>query len=190
MTPEDHFLPDGTEGISRYNSCHSYDLGFVHFVCINSNQDYAMFDELSGEKVDDWIQRECAWLDADLTLDEANPTTRWTICYMHYAPFTCVRPAWVQRFVPIFEKHRVHLILCGHNHTNSRSIAIRSGYDGSPNAAHYDGKGQMTEGEETALGHGTISHADDPNNGNYYIMINASGYKNSGKESIQNPYPW
>ena len=45
MTPEDHFLPDGTPGISRYNSCHSYDLGFVHFVCINSNQDYAMFDE-------------------------------------------------------------------------------------------------------------------------------------------------
>ena len=62
-----------------------------------------------------------------------------------------------------------------HNHTNSRSIAIRSGYDGSPNAAHYDGTGQMSEAEETALGHGTISHADDPNNGNYYIMINASG---------------
>jgi hypothetical protein len=35
-----------------------------------------------------------------------------------------------------------------------------------------------------------MSHAEDVNNGNYYIMINSSGYKNSGKESIQNPYPW
>ena len=190
MTPEDHFLPDGTEGISRYNSCHSYDLGFVHFVCLNSNKDESMFDKAGGEKVDDWIQRECAWLDADLTRDALNTKTRWVICYMHYAPFTCVRPDWVQRFVPIFEKHRVHLILCGHNHTNSRSIAIRSGYNGTPSSKSYDGTGQKTASEETALGAGTISHTEDVKNGNYYIMINASGYKNSGKESIQNPYPW
>ena len=77
-----------------------------------------------------------------------------------------------------------------HNHTNSRSIAIRSGYNGEPNTKYYDNTGQMTAGEETALGAGVISHAEDVNNGNYYIMINASGYKNSGKESIQNPYPW
>ena len=189
MTPEDYFLPASTEGVSKYNSCHSYDLGFVHFVCLNSNKDYSMFNE-ETEKVDDWIQRECAWLDADLTRDALNPKTRWVICYMHYAPFTCVRPDWVQRFVPIFEKHRVHLILCGHNHTNSRSIAIRSGYDGTPNSKKYDGTGQATAGTETALGAGTISHEEDILNGNYYIMINATGFKNKGKESIQNPYPW
>ena len=199
MTPEDYFLPlnvvSGSGTIpnpnkSLYNSCHSYDLGFVHFVCLNSNKDYAMFDDVSGETVDTWIQKECAWLDADLTRDEANEKTRWVICYMHLSPFTCVRSDWVQRFVPIFEKHRVPLVICGHNHTNSRSIAIRSGYDGTPNKAKYDPKGQKTAEEETALGAGTISHAEDLNNGTIYLMINATGFKNKGKEGILNPYPW
>ena len=199
MTPEDYFLPaqiqSGEQMIANpnksvFNSCHSYDLGFVHFVCLNSNKDYAMFNETSGETVDDWIQRECAWLDADLTKDEANSKTRWQVIYMHLSPFTCVRSDWVQRFVPIFEKHRVPLVICGHNHTNSRSIAIRSGYDGNPNKASYDPKGQKTAQEETALGHGTISHTEDLNNGTVYLMINATGFKNKGKESIQNPYPW
>lgn len=199
MTPEDYFLPaqiqSGEQMIANpnksiFNSCHSYDLGFVHFVCLNSNKDYAMFNENAGETVDDWIRRECAWLDADLTKDEANSKTRWQIIYMHLSPFTCVRSDWVQRFVPIFEKHRVHLVICGHNHTNSRSIAIRSGYDGDPNKASYDPKGQKTAQEETALGHGTISHTEDLNNGTVYLMINATGFKNKGKEGIQNPYPW
>ena len=199
MTPEDYFLPaqiqSGEQMIANpnksvFNSCHSYDLGFVHFVCLNSNKDYAMFNENGGETVDDWIKRECAWLDADLTKDEANSKTRWQIIYMHLSPFTCVRSDWVQRFVPIFEKHRVHLVICGHNHTNSRSIAIRSGYDGDPNKASYDPKGQKTAQEETALGHGTISHTEDLKNGTVYLMINATGFKNKGKEGIQNPYPW
>ena len=184
MTPEDYFLPaqiqSGEQMIANpnksiFNSCHSYDLGFVHFVCLNSNKDYAMFNENAGETVDDWIRRECAWLDADLTKDEANSKTRWQIIYMHLSPFTCVRSDWVQRFVPIFEKHRVHLVICGHNHTNSRSIAIRSGYDGDPNKASYDPKGQKTASEETALGHGTISHTEDLKNGTVYLMINATG---------------
>ena len=190
MTPEDFFLPDGNENKSVYNSCHSYDLGFVHFVCLNSNKDESMFDKAGGEKVDDWIKRECAWLDADLARDALNTKTRWVICYMHLSPFTCVRSNWVQRFVPVFEKHRVHLVLCGHNHTHSRSIAIRSGYDGTPDSSKYDGTGQLTALQETTLGAGTISHSENVNNGTYYIMINASGFKNSGKESIQNPYPW
>ena len=62
-----------------------------------------------------------------------------------------------------------------HNHTNSRSIAIRSGYDGDPNKTSYDATGQKTAEEETALGHGTISHTEDLNNGTVYLMINATG---------------
>lgn len=201
MTPEDYFLPAQVEtssgsGVyqtnpnkSTYNSCHSYDLGYVHFVCLNSNQDYSMFDNAT-EKVDDWIKRECAWLDADLARDKMNPKTRWVICYMHYGPFTCVRPGWIQRFIPVFEKHRVHLVLCGHNHTYSRSIPIYSGYDGDISTKSYDNTGQMTAEQETALGHGTINHTADYTNGTYYLMNNAAGYKNTGKEGIQQPSPW
>ena len=47
-----------------------------------------------------------------------------------------------------------------HNHTNSRSIAIRSGYNGEPNTKYYDGKGQKTAAEESALGAGVISDSD------------------------------
>ena len=77
-----------------------------------------------------------------------------------------------------------------HNHTNSRSIAIRSGYDGSPSKTKYDASGQKTASEETALGAGTINHNEDLNNGTVYLMINATGFKNKGKEGILNPYPW
>ena len=182
--------PEYNEGEAQYNSCHSFDLGFVHFVCLNSNQDYSMFDSEGGEVVDDWIKRECAWLDADLTKDEENPTTRWTVCYMHLSPFTCVRTDWVQRFIPTFEKHRVHLVLCGHNHTYSRSIPLYTGYNGYPKADGYDPKGLKTAQEETNLGHGTINHEPDVNNGTYYIMCPSTGYKNTGKETIQNPFPW
>lgn len=182
--------PEYDEGEQRYNSCHSWDLGFVHFVCLNSNQDYSMFDSVAGETVDTWIQRECVWLDNDLTKDEANPNTRWTICYMHLSPFTVVRQDWLQRFIPVFEKHRVHLVLCGHNHTYSRSKPIYCGYNGEPNNTKYDPKGQMTAEQETALGCGTINHNPDPNNGTTYLMCQATGYKNKGKETIQNPTPW
>jgi hypothetical protein len=109
---------------------------------------------------------------------------------MHYAPLTCVRPDWLQRFVPIFEKYRVNLVLCGHNHTYSRSIPISSGYPGTPSTSAYDATGVASATEESAMCGATINHNADENNGVTYIMCQATGYKNSGKEGLQNPIPW
>ena len=187
MTAEDHFLSEG-EDKSPYISAYSWDLGPVHFVSLNSNnKDKRMMELATGDptNVDGWITKECEWLDADLTKDEANDKTKWTVVYMHLSPFTIIRPLWLQRFIPVFEKHRVHIVLCGHNHTYSRSIPIYCGYDGYPKKDGFDAKGVQTAEQETALNHGTISHAPDWNNGTTYIMNQAAGFKLSGKEIIQ-----
>jgi hypothetical protein len=98
-------LPDngGPEGKERW---YSFNWGDVHFVALDTERVNAA---------------QAAWLDADLTANQLP----WTIVYHH-------RPAYssgqhgstegVQRvFVPLFEKHRVPLVLAGHDHNYERS---------------------------------------------------------------------
>ena len=113
---------------SPWNSVHAWDLGYTHFVCLNSNEDYTF----EGMTPTQFIAAQCEWLDNHLTeVNQRDVKPRWIICYMHISPFTIVRTKRVQPFIPIFEKHKVPLVLCGHNHTYSRSKAIYSGYNGT-----------------------------------------------------------
>ena len=195
-SPEQKFLSNeqinADTHASHYTSVHSWDLGYVHFVCLNSNNKAEDMIDLVAQMnakdegtIDEWIQAQCQWLEADLEANLKNPNNRWTIVYMHYSPFTCVRADWLQRYIPTFEKYRVNLVLCGHNHTYSRSIPINSGYPGTPNTSKYDGTGVKTAAEETNMCGATISHAPDANNGVVYLMCQATGFKNSGKEGLQ-----
>jgi hypothetical protein len=93
----------GPEGEERW---YSFDWGDVHFVALDTERVNAT---------------QAAWLDADLTANKLP----WTIVFHH-------RPAYssgqhgstegVQRvFVPLFEKHRVPLVLAGHDHDYERT---------------------------------------------------------------------
>lgn len=124
---------------SPYTSVHSYNVGMVHFICLNSN-------ELITEQIE--------WLKQDMT----NNDKRCTIVYMHVSPYTIVRTAKVQPFAPVFEELGVDLVICGHNHTYSRS-------------------------------HPMYQEQIDEQNGVYYVMSQATGYKLSGKEKPTNPWP-
>jgi hypothetical protein len=98
-------LPEngGPDGKERW---YSYNWGDVHFVALDT--------ERSGPT-------QAAWLDADLTAN----TLPWTIVYGHKPPFSSgehgIDGGFQTYFVPLMEKHKVPLVLNGHDHDYERT---------------------------------------------------------------------
>jgi hypothetical protein len=97
-------LPEngGPNGIERW---YSFDWGHVHFVALDT--------ELMGSE-------QASWLDEDL----ASTTKPWTIVYAHRPPYSSGKHGssitFRRIFQPILEKHRVPLVLSGHEHHYER----------------------------------------------------------------------
>ena len=192
------------------NSVYSFDLGYAHFICLNSNTDSTYVVPSGGTEVegtqekaglyadtDAFLEAQATWLDVHLTeVDQRATRPRWVIVYMHLSPFTVSRAKRLQCFVPIFEKHKVPLVICGHNHTNSRSIPLYTGYQKGMDYFDYqtsagvvktktevEANGMM--GTKTAVAdEAQIKHNANVAKGTYYVMTTATGYKLSGKEKI------
>lgn len=163
-----------------WNSVHAWDLGYTHYVCLNSNTDYTHSPEFGG--TNEFLQAQCDWLDQHLTEVNARPNKpRWVIVYMHLSPFTIVRTKRLQRFIPVFEKHKVPLVLCGHNHTYSRSKALHTGYNGTDPFNDYVTKASGST-DLKIVDESNIYKQEDLRNGTHYVMCQATGYKLSGKE--------
>ena len=105
---------------SEDESYYSFDAGDAHFVCLNSCEEDVPRDQLD-------------WLDVDL---EAT-NRKWKIVYFHHPPYSDAIHNGVDvvraQVVPVFEKHHVDLVLCGHDHVYERTYPvfrseIRSGY--------------------------------------------------------------
>lgn len=178
-----------------WNSVHSWDLGFTHFVNLNSNTDYTYVTgqgTIGGYATTDaFLQAQCDWLDTHLTAVKARTVKpRWIICYMHLSPFTVGRAIRLQRFIAVFEKHKVDLVLCGHNHAYSRSKPLYTGYDFKRSAPYNDYVTKVSpESPELKIvnefkGDGVtpINRSADIANGTYYVLAQASGFKLEGKE--------
>jgi hypothetical protein len=189
------------------NSVYHYRLGDVEFIGLNSNTDY---DYVAGQGVlgnyqntDEFLFDQAQWLDRHLTkINSSSDRPRWVICFMHVSPFTNVRPKRVQVFTPIFEKHKVPLVLCGHQHMQSRSYALYTGMPEVTEAGkiqefnryyNFNTKSTMAYVDETQLpnawGGIGINHNEDLRNGTHYVMINANGYKTKGKETKIPEFP-
>jgi hypothetical protein len=101
-------LPEngGPEGRERW---YSFDWGDVHFVALDT-------ERVGAE--------QASWLDADLTANQRP----WTVVFHHRPAFSSGEhgstPNVQQFFVPLFEKHRVPLVLAGHDHDYERSVPI------------------------------------------------------------------
>lgn len=179
----------------KWNSVHAWDLGYVHWVCLNSNTDYTYVTDdgsIGGyASTDAFLQAQADWLDQHLTeVEQRSTKPRWVICYMHLSPFTVVRTKRVQRFVSVFEKHKVDAVLCGHNHCYSRSLSLKTGYDFSKSPAYNDYVTKVSEGstelklvdEFQGDGETEINRTENLAEGVLYVMNQAGGYKLTGKE--------
>jgi acid phosphatase type 7 len=84
---------------------YSFDYGDVHFVALDTNE---MTDE------------QAAWLDRDLAASDRE----WRIVYGHHPPFSSGEHGSSMRFRelfgPVLERHRVDLVLSGHDHDYER----------------------------------------------------------------------
>ena len=94
-------------------SCYSWNYGYIHFVCLNSNllQDAEIVD------------KQIPWLREDLAKPENKK--RWTIVYMHESPYTIIKQTnALRKFINVFAELGVDLVLCGHQHRYSRSFRM------------------------------------------------------------------
>lgn len=106
-----------SEDAGRY---YSFEWGNVHFVSLNSN----MLENPAR------AARMLEWLDRDL----ARQSRFWKIVYFHHTPFPtghhltdAICNAAREKITPILERHNVHLVLTGHEHSYQRTHPLRNG---------------------------------------------------------------
>ncbi|MEM7384643.1 MAG: metallophosphoesterase, partial [Verrucomicrobiota bacterium] len=109
-------LASGTE------SYYSFDLGRIHFVCLNSHD----VDRSPEAAMALWLKEDLAAMDAD-----------WLIAFWHHPPYSkgTHDSDWEtqlvemrENIVPILEDHGVDLLLCGHSHIYERSMLLNGAY--------------------------------------------------------------
>ena len=176
------------------NSVYAFDLGFVHFVSLNSNTDSTYVDGVGTiggyANTDAFLEAQAQWLDQHLTEVEAREVKpRWVIVFAHLGPFTVGRTKRLQRWIAPLEKHKVDMFLCGHNHAWSVSKPIYTGFDWNGSNAFNDYVTTVSGSTDLKIvdefqGDGVteINRAEDKANGTYYVLNQATGFKLSGKE--------
>ena len=175
------------------NSVYAFDLGFTHFVCLNSNTDSTYVDgtgTIGGyASTNAFLEAQAQWLDAHLTeVEQREVQPRWVIVFAHLSAFTVGRTERLQRWVAPIEKHKVDMFLCGHNHAWSVSKPIYCGYDFNVNPDYndyvtkIDGTTELKIVDELNAAGESINREGDLQNGTYYVLNQATGFKLSGKE--------
>ncbi len=113
------FVQGETPYGNNYASCHSVDLGYVHFVYANTCSTTAMEDPDLWVKQMKWIKRDMEEAKARL-----NPP-RWFVLVTHYGALTVTRMKTQQSMIPFVEDLGFHVVMCGHHHTYSRTEPIK-----------------------------------------------------------------
>ncbi|MFT3909167.1 MAG: metallophosphoesterase family protein [Ferruginibacter sp.] len=116
-------------GVASGNEAYySFNYGNVHFVSLDS---YGK--ETGGTRLYDTTGAQATWLKQDLA---ANNLT-WTVVYFHHPPYSKgshnsdTDNELVQirtKIVPILERYKVDLVICGHSHCYERSYLMNGHY--------------------------------------------------------------
>lgn len=167
-------------------STYSFDVGFTHFICIDSNNEQMYLDY--GVNQGEFLKKQAYFLDKDLwEISQRAVKPKWVIVYAHLSPFTVTRADRLQHWIPVIEHYGVDLFICGHNHNYSRSIPIKCGYNGSNSLKDYNsynkpGAGAYVVVNETKKDGSDIDRTAHPTDGTYYVMFQAGGAKLIGKD--------
>jgi len=118
--PDVDSLNGVTRGIIRNfdDSAYSFDYGNTHFAVLNTGSDW---DEEGAMKI---LAEQAEWLDEDL----AETDKKWKIVMLHQSMY----PAKTERYstkaplLEVIDKHKVDLVLQGHDHMVTRTYPMRN----------------------------------------------------------------
>ena len=116
-----HALPTDGVPILHRGRYYSFDWGNVHFVSLDTND--TLMDPASRATMLEWLDQD---------LEKSNRF--WKVVFFHHPPFTAGihdRDPLVhmakEHIVPVLDRHKVQLVLNGHEHSYQRSHPIRDG---------------------------------------------------------------
>ncbi len=102
---------------------YSYNYGNVHFIVLDSY----------GVVTNNTTNPMYLWLQSDLAAN----TKKWTVCFVHHAPYSkgthdsddsFGMKAIRENFLPLLESYSVDLVLSGHSHVYERSFLLKGHY--------------------------------------------------------------
>ncbi|MCP9757662.1 hypothetical protein EGI26_21065 [Lacihabitans sp. CCS-44] len=120
---------------SNAKGYYSFNYGNIHFVSLDS------YGSETNVKLSETLaSAQKTWLMADLTANDANSLIKWTVIIFHHPPYT--KGSYdsdtrrelldlANNLVPVFEAHKVDLVLNGHSHVYERSRQLKNLF-GSP----------------------------------------------------------
>ena len=174
---------------SNTEAFYSYDYGNVHFISLDSygleSNSYRLYDTLGPQAV---------WLKQDL----ATNTRRWTVVYFHHPPYTMGShnsdleselSSIRQKLLPILERFKVDMVLCGHSHNYERSRMMK-GYYGNESAF----SSSFNINQNTGLYDGSanscpyIKDSSTGNNGTVYVVAGSAGQL-AGSSGVSGSWP-
>ena len=186
------------------STCHSWDLGFVHFISVNTN---VAEDENLFVNQMKWVKQ-----DVEAARARQNPP-RWFIMYAHHGPFTVCRMKAPQQMVPFLEDLEIDVLICGHHHSYSRSrpvkMNLREALESTLGKDLYECSGPEIRDFVMGVGYVEAKYNGNPDQntpegnaaseaayineaeGIYYVMCQSTGFKlQSNKDLEKTPTPW
>jgi len=138
--------------------------------------------ESGNTRLYDTLGRQAVWLKQDLAAN----TRPWTVVYFHHPPFskgshnsdTDMEEISIrQKIVPIFERFKVDLVLCGHSHIYERSFLINGHYGTettfNPSLHALSTSGAKYNGTTNSCPY--IKKSTDLRNGIVYAVVGSAG---------------
>jgi hypothetical protein len=173
-------VPTGAEigGVaSGTEAYYSYNYGNIHFISLDSygkeQNNYRLYDTLGPQAI---------WLKADLAAN----TQPWTIVYCHHPPYTMgshnsdIESELVGmrgKLIPILERYKVDLLICGHSHCYERSYLLKGHYglETSFNSSTHAISNSSAKYNGTSNSCPYVKNTPNRDNGTVYVVTGSAG---------------
>ncbi len=165
---------------------YSYNLHNIHFISLDS---YGIND---GKRLSDTIASpQVEWLKQDLAANNQ----KWTVVYFHHPPYTMgthnsdtenelryLR----EKLLPIFDRYKIDLVLCGHSHTYERSKPLRNyyGYENDFVSAIHNTSSSSGKYDGSSDSCPYVKHSNATNEGIVYVVAGSAGWTPGGQASF------